>query len=111
MEISATIVLLQLIDCIESMKNEVKKKMNMMERALLYQSHTRNNSQEQNSIGKKKFSRCAIGRRMRSIVRVSKSTTLSGFGVAHARQIANSRKSIVFSRRASIITLRIFMGA
>jgi hypothetical protein len=39
MEKSATNVLLQLIDCIESMKNEVKKKMHMMERAMLYQSH------------------------------------------------------------------------
>jgi len=30
MEKSATHVLLQLIDCIESLKNEVKKKMNAM---------------------------------------------------------------------------------
>jgi hypothetical protein len=33
-------VLLQLIDCIESMKNEVKKKMHAVKRALLYQSHS-----------------------------------------------------------------------
>jgi len=32
--------LLQLIDCIESMKNEVKKKMHEVQRAMLYQSHT-----------------------------------------------------------------------
>jgi glycyl-tRNA synthetase (class II) len=57
MEISATSVLLQLIDCIESMKNEVKKKMNAMKRAMLYQSHTKINSQEQNSIDAKKIPR------------------------------------------------------
>jgi hypothetical protein len=49
MEKSATSVLLQLIDCIESLKNEVKKKMNVMKRAMLYQSHTRRNSQEENA--------------------------------------------------------------
>jgi hypothetical protein len=48
MEKSATDVLLQLIDCIESLKNEVKRKMNTRQRAMLYQSHTRNNSQEKN---------------------------------------------------------------
>jgi hypothetical protein len=32
-------VLLQLFDCIELMKNEVKKKMNAMERVMVYQSH------------------------------------------------------------------------
>jgi hypothetical protein len=48
MEKSATSVLLQLIDCIESLKNEVKKKMNVTKRAMLYQSHTRSNSQEEN---------------------------------------------------------------
>jgi nucleoside recognition membrane protein YjiH len=41
MEKSATNVLLQLIDCIESLKNEVKKKMIVSSHAVLYQSHTR----------------------------------------------------------------------
>jgi hypothetical protein len=36
MEKSATNVLLQLIDCIELMKNEVKEKMHGVERAALY---------------------------------------------------------------------------
>jgi hypothetical protein len=48
MEKSATNVLLQLIDCIESLKNEVKRKMHAMKRAMLYQSHTLINSQEKN---------------------------------------------------------------
>ena len=49
MEKSATNVLLQLIDCIESLKNEVKRKMNVVWRVVLYQSHTEINSQEENS--------------------------------------------------------------
>jgi hypothetical protein len=48
MEKSATHILLQLIDCIESLKNEVKKKMNVVKRAMLYQSHTSKNSQQKN---------------------------------------------------------------
>jgi hypothetical protein len=48
MEKSATNVLLQLIDCIELMKNEVKKKMNAVRRVMLYQSHIQINSQEKN---------------------------------------------------------------
>jgi hypothetical protein len=48
MEKSATNVLLQLIDCIESLKNEVKRKMHAVQRAVLYQSHTEINSQEEN---------------------------------------------------------------
>ena len=50
MEKSATNVLLQLIDCIESLKNEVKRKMHGMKRAVLYQSHSRINSQEKNIV-------------------------------------------------------------
>jgi hypothetical protein len=46
MEKSATHVLLQLIDCIESLKNEVKKKMNVVKRVMLYQSHTDKNCQQ-----------------------------------------------------------------
>jgi len=48
MEKSATNVLLQLIDCIELIKNEVKKKMHVISRVAQNQSHTTIHSQEEN---------------------------------------------------------------
>jgi hypothetical protein len=48
MEKSATNVLLQLIDCIELIKNEVKKKMHVISRVVQNQSHTTIHSQEEN---------------------------------------------------------------
>jgi len=47
MEKSRNDVLLQLLDCIESMKNEVKKKMHVDSRAMLYQSHRCGECQEE----------------------------------------------------------------